>query len=298
MKLPRNAKAAVPYFYTILICLAGIAIRLLLRNFLPTGSFSIFTFCVMLASWIGGLGPGILAAVISVAVSLVYFLPPQHSMAIESLDVFVQVAIFVLISVMISWLNHARSRASESARELAEAKSRFLANMSHEIRTPMTGVIGLSQQLLETPLSEIQRECVRTIQDSGERLLETLNSILSFSKGEAKKLQMETRLCSVRELVEEQVRLFTPAAAKKGLTLELHLPAALHSRYQAASEGIRQILSNLLSNAVRFTDKGAIHLRVRTLADGGATGHELLRFEVEDSGIGISPEAQSKLFEP
>ena len=184
--------------------------------------------------------------------------------------------------------------AKEKAEAATLAKSQFLANMSHEIRTPMNGVIGMAELLLHTGLTPKQRSLAHTVHRSGTALLDIINNILDFSKIEAGKLELEEIAFSVRQIIEETVDLLAEPAARKGLELTCLIAADVPDRLRGDPIRLRQILLNLVSNAVKFTSQGEVTVRVTrsSQAPSGVT----IKCAVADTGIGILPSTQERLF--
>jgi two-component system, sensor histidine kinase and response regulator len=184
--------------------------------------------------------------------------------------------------------------AKAAAESANRGKSEFLASMSHEIRTPMNAVLGMAELLLNTPLTDKQRHLARSVHYSGTALLSIINSILDFSKMEAGKLVLEQMEFALRETIEEAVDLFADLAGKKELELTCFLPAEIPDRAIGDPARLRQILVNLVGNAVKFTQHGEVTVRLHLLAQDART--VTLKCDVTDTGIGIHPQVQARLF--
>jgi signal transduction histidine kinase/DNA-binding response OmpR family regulator len=212
------------------------------------------------------------------------------------------VLMFVLGSILILQLRKREVMEADilTAKEQAEAgnkaKSEFLANMSHEVRTPMNGVLGMSELLLATELDPEQRRLAEVIHESGEAMLAVVNDILDLSKLEAGKFEIDASEFDLNAIVERTVAVMSGRAREKGLDLVVFVEPHARGVYLGDAMRIRQVLLNLMSNAIKFTDKGAVSVLVRRTS--ALPGTDIpLRFEVTDTGIGIPPSERARLFQ-
>jgi len=181
--------------------------------------------------------------------------------------------------------------AREEALERSRLKTQFLANVSHEIRTPLNGILGVTQLLKQHALPEEFREYVDVLQSAGESLLSIVNDVLDLSKIEANRLELEPRVFDLQQVVSETARIFLAVAQRKGVALSIDVAVEARGPVRGDAARFRQIINNLVANALKFTDTGSVRVRVTRTADR-------VRISVKDTGPGIAPEHQSRIFEP
>ena len=229
---------------------------------------------------------GILVAFVPIALSAARRIGRNNTEAIQ-------------LRLDIAAISEQHARAKQQAEDASRTKSEFLANMSHEIRTPMNGVLGMTELLLDTSLSETQRRYAQNVHHSGEALLHIINDILDFSKMEAGKMRLEAVDFDARKTTEEVIELMGTRARLKGLELVCAIEPEVPAAVRGDPGRLRQVLVNLIGNAVKFTERGRVVVTVSRVDAGGsgAAGEScVVQFAVRDSGIGISAEAQTRLF--
>ena len=187
-------------------------------------------------------------------------------------------------------------RIAAEAESAASAKGIFLATVSHELRTPITGILGWAQLLLDTPLSPEQREYAEGVHRLGDSLVSIIGDFLDFTKIEARRIELETTAFTPRAVVEETVELLAGPAQRKGVEVAYRVDPAVPRALRGDPGRLRQVLLNLVGNALKFTAHGEVAVRVAVAGQAAKT--VTLRFEVADTGIGISPEQQARIFEP
>lgn len=235
---------------------------------------------------------------ISLGVSLLGFIPAILWGSYWELNQSIAVSLLIILCVLpayTAFLLNKLHAAIVSAKQANEAKSRFLANMSHELRTPLNGVIGMGELLRETSLTFEQHELVNSMHSSANTLLELIENVLDISKIEAGKLQIHSSPFDLHTLVNSVRYMLAPMGESKGLSVSCHIDPETPYYLNGDQPHIRQVLINLINNAIKFTDEGSVSLQVFQV--GGSEQKPRIRFEVRDTGIGIAPEAQQRIFE-
>ena len=234
------------------------------------------------------------ASSLSVTGFIFVFFSNEYWAAHRALGIGLTVALIVL-PLYVASLARQLHAALARAKEASQAKSQFLANMSHEIRTPLNGVIGMSHLLMGTPLHQEQKDYAQTIHASARTLLTLIEDILDISKIEAGRVVLETTDFDLHGLVHSIATMLAPQAHTKGLAFSVYIAPETPFLLRGDPVHVRQVLINLVGNAIKFTEQGGIEIRVNLVSED--THNAGIRFEVIDTGIGIAPEAQARIFE-
>ncbi|WP_168061200.1 sensor histidine kinase [Candidatus Manganitrophus noduliformans] len=284
----------IGYALAVLATGSALFIKLAIGTLIESPPFLLFFAAVMISSWYGGLGPGLLATFLATMADVYFFFLPSQAFEVKSLDI-LMVGLFVLEAVIISVLSEVRLSALRQAGELNRLKSQFLSIVSHDLRTPLNAIIGYSSLLRDPRVSENvakREEMLERIHQNARIQLSLITDVLDLSRIETGKIAIETEQVDLSELIREILNMLEPLGTEKGLVVDfVEDPTAPAIRTDRGK--VRQIFTNLIGNAIKFTEQGSIRIRVIH-----HLSQEAVSVEITDTGIGISEEDLPHIFEP